>query len=80
MIVYVVTDSNGYVQAYFTKTSARADVIEALKDYAAHCDYTDEELTAAIQEFDEDFASGRVHCGTYLGDYEISCTESTVED
>ena len=80
MIVYVVTDSNGYVQAYFIKASARADIIEALKDHAARWSYSDEDLAEAIQELDEDFAAGRVHCGTYLGDYEISCTESTVED
>lgn len=80
MIVYVVTDSNGYVQAYFTKASARADIVEALKDHAERWSYSDEDLTEAIQELDEDFAAGRVHCGTYLGEYEISCTESTVED
>ena len=80
MIVYVVTDSNDYVQAYFTKASARADIVEALKNHAELFKYSDEELAAAIQELDEDFAADRVHCGTYLGDYEISCTESTVED
>ena len=80
MVVYVVTDSNGYIQAYSTKTSARADVVEALKDHAELFSYSDEELTAAIQELDEDFVADRVHCGTYLGEYEISCTRSTVED
>ena len=80
MVVYVVTDSNGYVQAYATKASARADIVEALKDHAARWGYSDEELTAAIQELDEDFAAGHIHCGTYLGECEISCTESTVEN
>lgn len=80
MVVYVVTDSNGYVQAYRTKESARADVVEALKNHAARWGYSNEELAAAIQELDEDFAAGCVHCGTYLGECEISCTESTLED
>ena len=80
MIVYVVTDTNGYVQAYASKESARADIVEALKDHAERWSYPDEDLAEAIQELDEDFAAGRVHCGTYLGEYEISCTESTVED
>lgn len=80
MIVYIVTDSTGYVQAYSTKTSAHGDIIEALIDRAKDFGYSEEELAAAIQELDEDFADGRVHCGTYLGEYEISCTESTVED
>ena len=80
MIVYIVTDSNSYVQAYSTKTSARTDIVEALKEHAARFDYSEKELAAAIQELDEDFAAGRINCGTYLGGYEIFCTESTVED
>lgn len=81
MEVYVVTDSNGYVQPYFTWASARADIVDALKDHAARYDYSDEELNAAIQDLDEEFALavGHVPCGTYLGEYEISCTKSTIK-
>ena len=80
MVVYVVTDTNGYVQVYASKESARADIVEALTDHAKRWSYPDQYLTDAIRDLDEDFAAGRVNCGTYLGDYEISCVESTVED
>ena len=78
MTVYIVHDSNGYVQAFLNKASARADVIDGLKSHAVDYNYSDEELLEAIHELDEDFEAGRINCGTYLGEYEIICSESTV--
>ena len=81
MIVYTVSDSNENIATYLMKASARKEVITRLKEHAAEFSYSDEELIDAISELDGDFAAGHITCGTYLGEYEVFCTETQlIED
>lgn len=76
--IYVVIDSNGYVESYRKFESAKQDVIEALMIHAEQYRYSAEELADAIAEFNADYEAGRVTCGTYLGEYEIRCVKSAI--
>lgn len=76
--IYVVIDSNGYVESYCKFESARNDVVEALTDYARMYCFGYDDLENAIAEFDKDREAGRISCGAYLGDYEVRCVKSTI--
>ena len=76
--IYVVIDSNGYVESYRKFESAKQDVIEALMNHAELFSYSAEELADAIAEFNADHEAGRIDCSTYLGEYEIRCVKSAI--
>ncbi len=76
--IYVVIDSNGYVESYRKFESAKRDVIEALMNHAEQYNYSAKELADAIGEFNADYEAGHINCGTYLGEYEIRCVKSAI--